>query len=100
MMRRPCAVVLVGVATVWGARADAECDPQTFELDTTYTSPKHYAEVQSVASPGSCCSLCADQAFSVALWNNMFQPQGSKSRTMDLNNPPHQHCPTDNEFLQ
>ena len=45
-------------------------------------------------------SLCADQAISVALWNNMFQPEGQKSTSVDPTNVPHQHCPSDGEYIQ
>jgi len=44
-------------------------------------------------------SLCANQAFTYIIWNNMFQSVGHKSTTIDVNNLKI-YCPTENDFIQ
>eukprot|EP01125_Pyxidicula_operculata_P006150 TRINITY_DN2141_c0_g1_i1.p1 TRINITY_DN2141_c0_g1~~TRINITY_DN2141_c0_g1_i1.p1 ORF type:complete len:347 (+),score=64.10 TRINITY_DN2141_c0_g1_i1:554-1594(+) len=44
-------------------------------------------------------SLCANQAFTYQIWNNMFQPPGKKSTTPDPNNL-HIYCPTVDDYIQ
>jgi len=44
-------------------------------------------------------SLCANQAFTYMIWNNMYQPVGKKSTTPDVNNLKI-HCPTPTDVLQ
>jgi len=44
-------------------------------------------------------SLCANQAFTYQIWNNMFQPQGKKDTKPDKNNIKI-HCPTAGEYVQ
>jgi hypothetical protein len=45
-------------------------------------------------------SLCTNQGFALCLWNNMFQPEGQKSRSMDPKKPLPFFCPTQDMFLQ
>jgi len=44
-------------------------------------------------------SLCANQAFTYSIWNNMFQPVGKKSTAPDPKNIK-LYCPTENDFIQ
>jgi len=44
-------------------------------------------------------SYCANQAFTYQIWNNMYQPVGKKSRTVDVNNLKI-HCPVAGEYMQ
>jgi len=44
-------------------------------------------------------SLCANQAFTYIIWNNMFQAVGKKSTAPDLSHLKF-YCPTINDFIQ
>jgi len=44
-------------------------------------------------------SLCANQAFTYLIWNNMFEPLGKKTTTIDTKNLKI-HCPVSGEFIQ
>eukprot|EP00003_Mantamonas_plastica_P027996 TRINITY_DN616_c0_g4_i4.p1 TRINITY_DN616_c0_g4~~TRINITY_DN616_c0_g4_i4.p1 ORF type:complete len:257 (+),score=76.96 TRINITY_DN616_c0_g4_i4:143-913(+) len=41
----------------------------------------------------------ADAAFALALWNNMNQPQGQKSTTLDIQHPPTLKCPGPDDYI-
>eukprot|EP01116_Phalansterium_solitarium_P015453 TRINITY_DN3417_c0_g1_i1.p1 TRINITY_DN3417_c0_g1~~TRINITY_DN3417_c0_g1_i1.p1 ORF type:complete len:385 (+),score=79.76 TRINITY_DN3417_c0_g1_i1:102-1157(+) len=56
---------------------------------------EHYLSTLDCFHP----SLWANQAFTLAIWNNMFQPVGSKSTTLDAQNLTI-ICPDENSFLQ
>jgi len=44
-------------------------------------------------------SLCANQAFTYCLWNNLFQPVGKKSTAPDVKHLKI-YCPTVNDYIQ
>lgn len=44
-------------------------------------------------------SLCGDQAFTYALWNNLFQPVGKKSTAPNIQDL-HIYCPTEDDYIQ
>jgi len=44
-------------------------------------------------------SLCANQAFTYQIWNNMFTPAAKKQTTPDINNLKI-ICPTENDYVQ
>jgi small subunit ribosomal protein S29e/phospholipase B1 len=44
-------------------------------------------------------SLCANQAFTYMIWNNMFEPIGKKTSNIDTNNLKI-HCPVAGEYIQ
>jgi len=44
-------------------------------------------------------SLCANQAFTYQIWNNMFQPVGQKTSTVDTKNLLI-HCPVAGEYIK
>jgi len=44
-------------------------------------------------------SLCANQAFTYQIWNNMFQPIGKKSTAPDINNL-QIYCPKETDYIQ
>jgi len=44
-------------------------------------------------------SLCANQAFTYQIWNNMFQPLGKKATAPDINNLL-VYCPKETDFIQ
>jgi len=44
-------------------------------------------------------SLCANEAFTYQIWNNMMTPAGQKSTTPDLHNL-HVKCPTASSYIQ
>ncbi len=43
---------------------------------------------------------CTDEAMAVGVWNNLFQPVGQKSTTMDPLAPPQVFCPNQYNYLQ
>lgn len=45
-------------------------------------------------------SLCADQAFAVGVWNNMFTPPAQKKHTMDPAKPDPIYCPKAGDIIQ
>lgn len=53
-------------------------------------------------SPVDCFhpSLCADEGFALAFWNNMFTKASNKQHTLDPFHPPPFICPGDSDYIQ